>query len=90
MKGPADARIEASGPFPDHERHPNTRITGTPEDLMNDRLQSMSVVLSRELNERPPKDWEPIMQNTGTAYHLRKVAQQRNPSLMDRRSTPRP
>ena len=37
---------------------------------VNDRLQSMSVILSRELNERPPKDWEPIIQSTSTAYHL--------------------
>lgn len=37
---------------------------------VNDRLQSMASVLSRQLNERPPADWERIVQNTGAAYHL--------------------
>jgi two-component system sensor histidine kinase CpxA len=37
---------------------------------VNDRVQSMAVILSRQLNERPPMEWERIVQDTGAAYHL--------------------
>jgi two-component system sensor histidine kinase CpxA len=37
---------------------------------VNDRLQAMGAVLSRQLNERPPAEWEKIVQSTGAAYHL--------------------
>ena len=37
---------------------------------VNDRLQAMGVVLSEQLNQRPPSEWEQIIQNTGAAYHV--------------------
>ena len=37
---------------------------------VNDRLQAMGVVISRQLNERPPAEWERIVQSTATAYHV--------------------
>jgi len=37
---------------------------------VNDRLQTMATVLSRQLNERGPSGWEVAMQSTAIAYHV--------------------
>jgi two-component system sensor histidine kinase CpxA len=37
---------------------------------VNDRLQTMGEVLSRQLNERPPSKWPGILENTAASYRV--------------------
>jgi two-component system sensor histidine kinase CpxA len=38
---------------------------------VNERLQSMAVVISRQLSDHPQSDWGQIVQSTAAAYHVR-------------------